>query len=145
MLTGESPFYDENDKKMLDFIVNSPVSFPDDFDVNAKLLISQFLTRDPLLRLGSKNGDVDVIKSHSFFKSINWDKLLKREVEAYWKPRLTSDTDTRYVDPEFIEEGALSSILMDQASKDFTKGKVRGRNNSRFSQFSFDFRAINEA
>ena len=136
MLEGKSPFFDENDKKMLDMIANSPVSFSSNFDKNSKDLISRFLTRNPLVRLGSRSGDVSKIKAHPFFKDIDWEKLENREVEAFWKPNLSSETDTRYVDPEFFEYGAYSSSLIGTPTQSQKKG--------RFSQFSFDFRVRTE-
>ncbi|CAH0473400.1 unnamed protein product [Peronospora belbahrii] len=76
MLVGESPFYDENEHKMLSRIAYSDVVFPSEFPCDA---------------------------------DIDWDKLLRREVKAHWTPKLSGETDTRYVDPEFIDEGPPSA------------------------------------
>lgn len=132
MLAGESPFYHRNEHKMLSKIAYAEVVFPDDFPREALDLVRGLLCKDPARRLGSETmGGVDVIKSNRFFKGIHWEKLLRREVPAYWKPKLTGDTDTRYVDPEFIDEGPPSAVYDPSATakKSFSK---------RFSQFSFN-------
>lgn len=63
--------------------------------------------------------DLNLLKSHSFFKGINWDKLLKKEISPPIKPRITGGTDTRHFDEEFTKQnvddsfgsGNLSSYL----------------------------------
>ncbi|KAF0718792.1 hypothetical protein AaE_010556 [Aphanomyces astaci] len=86
------------------------------------------LNRDPKARLSG-----DAIQSHPFFASIQWTKLYQRQVPAYWTPDLSSETDTKYVDPVFTKDGPPSAVYDVAAShgkKDWSK---------RFSQFSFDF------
>ena len=36
------------------------------------------------------DGDVEEVKSHPFFKGVDWDALLNREIEAEYKPDLES-------------------------------------------------------
>ncbi len=135
MLVGESPFYDENEHKMLHKIAYSEVVFPKDFSEDALNLVRGLLTKDPSQRLGASSDPekgLDAIKKDIFFKGINWDKLARREMEAFWKPKLSSETDTRYVDPEFIDEGPPSAVH-DPSAKD-KKSWSR-----RFSQFSFNY------
>ncbi|RHZ35100.1 hypothetical protein DYB37_007090 [Aphanomyces astaci] len=74
-----------------------------------------------------------IVLSHPFFASIQWTKLYQRQVPAYWTPDLSSETDTKYVDPVFTKDGPPSAVYDVAAShgkKDWSK---------RFSQFSFDF------
>ena len=54
---------------------------------------SQFLHKHPGHRLGChpKTGAED-IKAHLFFKSIEWDKLERRELKPPFKPKIVSDT-----------------------------------------------------
>lgn len=133
MLVGESPFYDENEHKMLSRIAYSDVVFPKDFPKDAYELVRGLLNKDPYYRLGSADmGGVDVIKANAFFKSIDWELLERREVKARWKPKLASETDTRYVDPEFIDEGPPS------AAYDPSVGAKKSHS-KRFSQFSFNY------
>lgn len=133
MLVGESPFYDENEHKMLSRIAYADVVFPRDFPKDAYDLVRGLLTKDPYRRLGSADvGGVEAIKANAFFRTIDWEALERREVTARWKPKLSSDTDTRYVDPEFIDEGPPS------AAYDPSIGAKKSHS-KRFSQFSFNY------
>ncbi|EGZ27333.1 hypothetical protein PHYSODRAFT_444009, partial [Phytophthora sojae] len=133
MLVGESPFYDENEHKMLSRIAYSDVVFPSDFPRDAYDLVKGLLCKDPKQRLGSERmGGVDAIKRCKFFRHIDWDKLLRREVKAHWTPKLSGETDTRYVDPEFIDEGPPSAAYDPSAETSNSLSK-------RFSQFSFNY------
>ncbi|KAL3656529.1 hypothetical protein V7S43_018609 [Phytophthora oleae] len=133
MLAGESPFYDENEHKMLSRIAYSDVVFPSDFPRDAYDLVKGLLCKDPKQRLGSERmGGVDAIKRCRFFRHIDWDKLLRREVKAHWTPKLSGETDTRYVDPEFIDEGPPSAAYDPSAESGNSLSK-------RFSQFSFNY------
>ncbi|OQR84099.1 protein kinase [Achlya hypogyna] len=127
MLVGVSPFYHENERLMLQRIVSEDVRFPPDFPKDAKSLVEGLLNRDPKARFG-----VDAIKAHPYFREVNWTKLAQRQVPAFWKPNLSSETDTRYVDPEFTREGPPSAVYDPKNTK--TKWSKR------FSQFSFDFK-----
>ncbi|TYZ61017.1 hypothetical protein PybrP1_009597 [[Pythium] brassicae (nom. inval.)] len=133
MLVGESPFYDENEHKMLSRIAYADVVFPKEFPKDAYELVRGLLTKDPYHRLGSADmGGADAVKANAFFKSIDWELLERREVNARWKPKLASETDTRYVDPEFIDEGPPS------AAYDPSVGAKKSHS-KRFSQFSFNY------
>jgi len=46
-----------------------------------KDLVKKLLDRDPKTRLGSGKDGFDKIKAHPFFKPIDWDKLLKKEID----------------------------------------------------------------
>lgn len=133
MLVGESPFYDENEHTMLSRIAYSEVVFPSDFPRDAHDLVSGLLVKDPAKRLGSEAmGGVPAIKACRFFRKIDWEKLERRQVKAHWTPKLSSETDTRYVDPEFIDEGPPSAAYDPSANLKQSLSK-------RFSQFSFNY------
>jgi hypothetical protein len=48
------------------------------------------LNRDPLKRLGSE-ADAKEIKSHPFFKEIDWEKLFQKKIEPPFKPSVGKD------------------------------------------------------
>lgn len=41
------------------------------------------------------------MKKHPFFRDINWDSILKKEVKAPFIPKLKDEEDTSHIDPEF--------------------------------------------
>jgi serine/threonine protein kinase len=85
-------------------IINDPLKFPDSMSREAHDLIERLLDKNPQRRLGSGQDDVDEIKRHVFFAPIDWEALLQKQIEAPWKPTLTSDADISHFDREFTRE-----------------------------------------
>lgn len=51
----------------------------------------QFLTKNPQRRLGCQPGIGErQIKAHAFFRTIDWDRLEKRQVPPPFKPQVVS-------------------------------------------------------
>jgi p90 ribosomal S6 kinase len=62
---------------------------------------------------------VEDIKRHSFFCTIDWDKLLKKEIEPPYKPAVSRVDDAFYFDTEYTsktpkgkEQLSLAHILI---------------------------------
>jgi len=109
MLVGYPPFCSETPQETYRKIMNykDTLRFPDDTNLSkeAKDLIGRFLS-DQNNRIGSKN--VDEIKSHPFFKGIEWEKL--RVGKAIFAPELKSPIDTSHFD-QFDEEEDEPDVL----------------------------------
>ena len=75
---------------------------------------SQFLHKHPGHRLGChpKTGAED-IKAHLFFKSIEWDKLERRELKPPFKPKIVSDTAKYNIILYSLSEYVVSMVLHD--------------------------------
>lgn len=70
-------------------ILQSPLVFGDEIGSHARSILTGLLTRDPLQRLGV-NG-ADEIKKHPFFaKNIDFNKLLKKQIQPPFKPSVSS-------------------------------------------------------
>lgn len=110
MLTGLPPFYNQNLHVMYERIIRAKLTFPDYLSEDAKDLLSKMLERDPKKRIGSKNAEE--IKKHPFFKSIDWEKLLRREIEPPFKPIIEGGaTSVSNVDEEFKSEAAKDTYV----------------------------------
>jgi serine/threonine protein kinase len=109
MMTGQTPFFDRNRKRMFHNILHRDVVFTQAFSEDAKDLLTGLLRRDPAKRLGSGPSGVQEIMDHPFFASIDFDKLLKREVEPPFKPVVSSEADTGNVANIFTREMARDS------------------------------------
>lgn len=93
MVTGRPPFMNKNHHKLGILIRQGQVIFPDPvrhgipMSEDLKDLIRKLLEKNPAKRLGS-NGDADEIVNHPWFKGVEWDKIMKKEVKAKFIPDL---------------------------------------------------------
>ncbi|KAK3858823.1 hypothetical protein Pcinc_024773 [Petrolisthes cinctipes] len=59
---------------------------------------------EPLAQGLLQDDDVREVQDHPFYNTIHWKLLAEKKLTPPFKPQITSDTDTRYFDPEFTEE-----------------------------------------
>lgn len=111
MLVGRLPFSSKCDKSdlegnkvLFEKILNDEVRFPLDLSNDSKLILWQLLEKKPSKRLGSSANDFNEIKNHSFFSSIEWQKLIEKRLEPPFRPLVNSDSDTCYFEQEFTGE-----------------------------------------
>ena len=105
MLAGLPPFYDGEDDdnkqvlvltpftevtdKMYEKIMNDPLVFGEEFDAEARSILTGLLTRDPTRRLGVKGAEE--IKRHPFFqKHIDFKLLAAKKIQPPFKPSVAS-------------------------------------------------------
>jgi serine/threonine protein kinase len=101
MLTGLPPFYSQDREKLFEKIREAELQYPPVVQRQAKALLKGLLAKDPSKRLGSGPGDAADIQQKEFFASIDFDKLMKGEVKAPWRPDLSGVFDTSQFDNEF--------------------------------------------
>ena len=96
MICGVDPFSDEDTMKIYENILAGKIQFTSDFNESSRSLIKHLLEHDLSKRYGNlKNGVAD-IKNHAFFKSMNWDKLLRQEIEAPFTPKIKGNNELKY-------------------------------------------------
>ncbi|KAI5812822.1 kinase-like domain-containing protein [Pyronema omphalodes] len=134
MLTGLPPFYDENTNEMYKKILHDPLQLPNDMDPDAKSLLIGLLDRDPSKRLGA-NGAAE-IKSHKFFKSIDWQKLLQKKIQPTFRPNVMDAMDTRNFDPEFTQEVPTDSLVEGAVISNSVQGLFEGWSYNRPAQLN---------
>ena len=98
MICGVDPFADDSPMKIYENILEGKIKFTSDFDDNSKSLIKHLVERDISKRYGNLKNGVEDIKNHEFFKSMNWDKLLKQEINAEFIPKIKQDNKLSYYD-----------------------------------------------
>ncbi|XP_048873802.1 protein kinase C zeta type isoform X3 [Brienomyrus brachyistius] len=112
MMAGRSPFDiitdnpDMNTEEYLfQVILEKPIRIPRSLSVKAASVLKGFLNKDPKERLGCQvqTGFMD-IKSHTFFRSIDWDQLEKKQVTPPFKPQITDDYGLDNFDTQFTNE-----------------------------------------
>ncbi|GMI21854.1 hypothetical protein TrCOL_g53 [Triparma columacea] len=107
MQAGRTPFYDKNRKIMFFNIMNSTPQFPLSFSEKACSVLRALLTVDPTKRLGN---NIDDLKNHKFFSSINWEALYKKEVRPVYVPDVSNELDCKYVPKTYLRAEAKDSI-----------------------------------
>lgn len=105
MIVGIPPFYHKNRDHMFYLIKEAEIKYPDlkkhgiSVSKEAQDLINKLLDKDMDKRIGSE-GDVDEILAHPWFKGIDKEAILAKEIEPPYKPELKGDKyDTSYFDP----------------------------------------------
>ena len=114
------------------FIQHAPIRWPDkekhglSVSEEAKDLITrvihililnfslQLLEKDRRFRLGQKN-DVEEVISHPFFRDVNRENLLRKEIDAPFKPDIKSVDDLSNFDPKFVTADVTESMLPEQS------------------------------
>ncbi|KAM9475008.1 protein kinase C zeta type isoform 1-T1 [Clarias gariepinus] len=112
MMAGRSPFDimtdnpDMNTEEYLfQVILEKPIRIPRSLSVKAASVLKGFLNKDPKERLGCQvqTGFTD-IKSHTFFRTIDWDQLEQKQVTPPFKPQITDDYGLENFDTQFTNE-----------------------------------------
>ena len=109
MMAGQPPFEADNEDELFEAIRNDEVLYPVWLSREANSILrgvsfiamvtgalcfnySQFLTKNPTRRLGCQPGIGErQIKIHAFFRTIDWDKLEKRQIPPPFKPQVVSN------------------------------------------------------
>uniref|UniRef100_H2T7G9 non-specific serine/threonine protein kinase n=1 Tax=Takifugu rubripes TaxID=31033 RepID=H2T7G9_TAKRU len=81
--------------------VRAKLGMPQFLSLEAQSLLRMLFKRNPANRLGAGPDGVEEIKRHSFFSTIDWNKLYRRELQPPFKPAAGKPDDTFCFDPEF--------------------------------------------
>ena len=126
MLTGIPPFYSKDREKLFKTIKAAQVKFQKFLSKDAVDLLEKFFVIDPEQRLGSGEHGLDDIKAQPFFKSIDWNAILEKNIKPPFTPKLKGPTDTRYIDPEFTTCTPKDSSVVGGTSLENESNKYEG-------------------
>lgn len=116
MCCGWSPFYAEDTQQMYKNIAFGKVRFPrDTLSQEGRNFVKGLLNRNPKHRLGATD-DAEELKRHPFFADIDWTLLSKKLITPPFKPKLKSETDVSYFDPEFTTALDQNGSLNERAA-----------------------------
>lgn len=100
MLIGLPPFYSRDRNVMYERILHQRLVVPTSISPSCKDLLQKLLQKDCQKRLGADN-DFQDIKEHPFFASIDFEKLLRKEIRAPFIPKIKDELDISHIDKEF--------------------------------------------
>lgn len=116
MLTGLPPFYSKDKEKLFNNIKCGNLKFFNYLSSNAVNFLKALFVKDPDQRLGSGVNGLNELKSHIFFKDIDWNLLINKKIKPPFIPRLNTTEDTRYVDIEFTNCTPVDSPVFEPTS-----------------------------
>ena len=93
MIAGIDPFSDDDPMMVYQKILKGKIKFPSSFDSNAKSIIKHLLEADLTKRYGNLKNGVKDITTHRFFKGVDWDKILKKQITPPYVPKIKSNND----------------------------------------------------
>jgi hypothetical protein len=89
MAVGTPPYNHHSQMITMNDIVHEPFEAKDWLSKPLQNLLYLLLDKNPLTRLGSpQSGGVQAIKSHPFFDTIDWERVLKKEYPGPIKPKV---------------------------------------------------------
>lgn len=142
MLSGLPPFTrkrNEGSKDLFRKIMTEKVKMPSGASAGACKLLKGLLNRNVETRLGTTRnkmfevGGVAAIKTLPFFEEIEWENLVKKEVEPPVKLDVDDERDLRHFHDEFVNM-ALPRSVVEMSKDDFTPRRVESED---FRGFSF--------
>ncbi|KAG6531331.1 serine/threonine-protein kinase AtPK2/AtPK19-like [Zingiber officinale] len=109
MLTGKPPFISNNREKMQQKIMKEKIKLPAYLSSEAHSLLKGLLQKEAGKRLGSGPSGSNEIKNHKWFKSINWRKLERREIQPSFRPNVAGKACIANFDKEWTNMPVLDS------------------------------------
>ncbi|KAK3045085.1 hypothetical protein LTS18_014614, partial [Coniosporium uncinatum] len=123
-VVGQPPFWDQNPMKIYEQIVEGNVRYPSAMSPDARDLIGKLCTVDTSKRLGNIKGGAGAVKSHPWFRNIDWDELYYRKNQGPIVPHLRGPADTKNFDeydpePDESEREKYTTELRNKWEKNF--------------------------
>ncbi|XP_055541340.1 protein kinase C isoform X2 [Wyeomyia smithii] len=128
MMAGAPPFEADNEDDLFEAILRDDVLYPVWLSREAVSILKGFMTKNAAKRLGCTDGE-NQIRTHPFFKDMDWDALEQRKVRPPFRPRVRSARDALNFDTEFTKEDPVLTPV--------PKDIIRCINQEEFSGFSF--------
>ena len=117
LLNGHSPFASDNRGIMFMAIRTHAPKFPPRTDRSTIDFISGLLAKVPEERF-----TFEQIKTHPFFKGMDFDKVLRKEYKPSFVPFILNETALGNFDSEFTREPAQDSLAAPVVNTDAFKG-----------------------
>ena len=119
MLSGTLPFKGKNKQAVQKAICSEKVKVPNYFQPEAVGLIKGLLAKDPSMRLGRGDDGTADIKSHKYFKGVDWAKIAAKANPPPFKPNVhgehcTANFDTRWTDVDPVDSVAATPVSGEQ-------------------------------
>ena len=105
MFYGLPPFTATSQTELFTAIMEEEPTFDDKVSKQLLGLLWGLLRKRPRERLVYEQ-----IKGHDFYESLDWEKIMRKEVVPPYKPKLKKATDTKYFAKEFTRQTLHDSV-----------------------------------
>jgi protein kinase A len=104
--SSHPPFCDDEHLKLYEKIIAGRIKWPAYFDPNAKDLLRHLLTSDLTKRYGNLKDGSEDIKNHPWFRGVDFNRVLSRQIRPPYVPTIRGDGDASHFDryPESQEQ-----------------------------------------
>lgn len=134
-LVGQPPFWNQNPIKIYELYANhrlwrfdetdtgsriceGKIRYPQSMPADARNLITGLCKLNPAHRIGNLAGGSKDVKSHPFFKTIDWDALYHRRMKGPIIPELQHAADTSNFD-DYDAEPQRASVYTKELEKKY--------------------------
>jgi serine/threonine protein kinase len=116
MLASYPPFYQEDPMHTYGKILQSEPSYPSYFSKASISILKKLLNKKASKRLGVVKGGAKLIKKQSWFETLDFDKLVLKEVKAPLIPKIDNDFDLTNFEDVANEEPDVCEPYEDDGS-----------------------------
>lgn len=120
MMAGQPPFEADNEDDLFESILHDDVLYPVWLSKDAVSILKGFMTKNPGKRLGcvvAHNTEAQ-IRTHAFFRDMDWVALEARRVKPPFKPKIVSGL-YRFLYYTVLSHLSRYSILYKEYSTNF--------------------------
>jgi len=123
LFEGCSPFYNTNVEKstIQRSIKQATICFPENFPLEAKVLVGEILVVDPTQRIGYNCKQWCTIKQQPFFVGVDWELVLSKKIA----PPICNTTPGSHILENFDDECVDQSCGFESFDSDFVAEKSR--------------------
>ncbi|KAI1301654.1 Protein kinase C, brain isozyme [Halotydeus destructor] len=101
MLIGQPPFDGEDEEELFASITEHNVSYPKSLSKEAKDMLKGLLTKSPASRLGCSGTSEQDIRTHPFFRRLDWLRIESKDIQPPFIPKIRSPRSADNFDPVF--------------------------------------------
>lgn len=121
MLTGQTPFFDQDQMVMMEKITIGTIKFPSHTPRDAKSLVKKLLNSKPHKRLGVVKGGAKCIMAHDWFSDFDFKKLYAQKLKPPIVPAIKDEHDLSNFDDYGEEDEHIPTYTgPDDWSQDFS-------------------------
>ncbi|KAI1887106.1 hypothetical protein AGOR_G00202720 [Albula goreensis] len=128
MMAGQPPFEADNEDDLFESILHDDVLYPVWLSKEAVSILKAFMTKTPHKRLGCvlAQGGEQAIRTHPFFRDIDWVLLEQRKIRPPFKPRIKTKRDVNNFDQDFTREDPVLTPIDDAIIRQINQDEFKG-------------------